>query len=100
MAEQAKRNSDGFSTFLESVKRRQSAQQTRKVDPMRLLDVLLESPPIAVPDLMVSSGLVLADFTAALNAMVEAGLVSLTEQAGREIVRLTAAGEQLARVAR
>jgi hypothetical protein len=100
MMKQQKGTGDSFGTFLEGLKRREESRATPGGAPLKILTILLEQGPQPVPDLMTKSTAEFGEFAAALKSVREAGLVSMTGPAGREEVKLTSDGEQIARMAR
>ncbi len=92
-------NVDSFGTFLESLSRREKGRTPSKGEgASHFLRLIADSGPESVPDLLKRSGLSVADFMEALTTLREAGLISLGGEPGNEIVRLTSAGEEIARL--
>lgn len=95
MADEAKQY-DYFGTFLESVKGSSRASQVQSgASPLKLLSVLDERGPQPVFALQNQANMTFSDFSHALDAAREAGLVELSGPSGQEIVSLTDAGRKL-----
>jgi hypothetical protein len=108
MAE-ARKRSDYFGTFLETVKQESPEQSAPTPEreaggggpsdpPMMILAVLVEKGPIKVSELQEATGMEFGQFGETLAAVVKAGLVSLSGTPGQELADVTDSGRSLASV--
>ena len=96
--------SDGFVTFLNAVKRRETSQREGGGPgggpSLKLLAILAGSGPQPVPELLAKSGMTFAEFVESLNTLRDLGLIALVGQKGTESAELTPNGAQVERLAR
>jgi hypothetical protein len=92
-----------FSTYLEYMQRDKKAEPSSyQASPLTLLEVLARQvqQALPVPDLQTLSGMEPARYHDALKSLLSAGYISIEGPTLEEVVKLTAKGEEVARLAR
>lgn len=95
---EAPQSSDYFGTFLETVQQSAAIGESTSAVPFKVLEVLDDRGPQEVRALQVSLGLDLVTFSRTLESLIASNLVTVSGEAGNEVVSLTDEGKTLARM--
>lgn len=93
---------DSFSAFLEAKERSKSSTAAAGGTSLAVLHALAaaDQKQMAVTDLMTASGMAVTDFADALKSLQSSGYLTLSGPPAAQVAKLTALGEDVARLAR